>query len=103
MIMFVALAAAIAIFYQNILALGFSLASLNIMLFPVVFGTLYWTLKQRAVFWSLLLGFLSVVVLFATNALSPETAVISLPVVLFSLLALEWLWRKRERVPSHVV
>jgi SSS family solute:Na+ symporter len=55
MILFIALASLIAILYQNILALGFSLASLNLALFPVVFGSLYWKLKQRAVFWSLVL------------------------------------------------
>jgi Na+/proline symporter len=85
MITFILLASLVAIFYQNILALGFSLASLNLALFPVVFGSLYWKLKQRAVFWSLVLGFLSIVVLFVANQLNPQNAVISLPVVLFSL------------------
>ncbi len=86
MILFILLAALIAIFYQNILALGFSLASLNLSLFPVVFGSLYWKLKQQAVFWSLILGFVSIVVLFTFNQLNPQNAIISLPVVLFSLI-----------------
>ncbi len=86
MIFFIILAALIGIFYQNILALGFSLASLNLMLFPIVFGSLYWKLKENAVFWSLILGFLSVAILFAGNYLNPETSIISLPVVLISLL-----------------
>ena len=93
MIIFIAIASLIAIFYQNILALGFSLASLNLALFPVVFGSLYWELKQRAVFWSLVLGFVSIVVLFAFNQLNPQNAVISLPVVLFSLLISQKLFR----------
>src|SRR3989344_3582268 len=80
MIIFIILASLIAIFYQNILALGFSLASLNLALFPVVFGSLYWKLKQRAVFWSLALSFASVAALFAAAVLTPETAVVSLPV-----------------------
>jgi len=93
MIIFIILASLIAIFYQNILALGFSLASLNLALFPVVFGSLYWKLKQRAVFWSLVLGFLSILVLFVANQLNPHNAVISLPVVLFSLLIFQKLFR----------
>lgn len=86
MILFIVLAILVGIFYQNILTLGFSLASLNLALFPIVFGSLYWKLKQRAVFWSLVFGFVSILVLFAANQLNPENAVISLPVVLFSLL-----------------
>lgn len=93
MVLFISLAALIAIFYQNILSLGFSLASLSLALFPVVFGSLYWMLKRRAVFWSLVLGFLSVLVLFFTNQLNPENAIISLPVVLFSLLILQRIFK----------
>lgn len=86
MIGFVALVSVTAIFYQNILSLGFSLGALNLALFPVVFGSLYWKLKESAVFWSLVLAFLSVIVLFSINRLTPETAALSLPVALFSLL-----------------
>ncbi len=93
MILFIVLAALIAIFYQNILALGFSLASLNLALFPVVFGSFYWKLKHNAVFWSLVLGFLSVVMLFALNMLTPETAAISLPVAFVTLLVFQKLFK----------
>lgn len=93
MVLFIVLAALVGIFYQNILALGFSLASLNLMLFPIVFGSLYWKLKESAVFWSLILGFLSVAVLFAGNWLNPETSIVSLPVVLVSLLIFQKLLR----------
>jgi len=93
MVVFILLGAIVAIFYQNILALGFSLASLNLALFPVVFGSLYWKLKQRAVFWSLVLGFLSIVVLFFANQLNPQNAILSLPVVLFSLLVLQKIFK----------
>src|SRR3989344_3676000 len=93
MILFIVLAILVSIFYQNILTLGFSLASLNLALFPIVFGSLYWKLKQRAVFWSLVLGFLSIVILFAFNQLDPQNAVISLPVVLFSLLIFQKFFR----------
>ncbi|OGI76329.1 hypothetical protein A3C57_00915 [Candidatus Nomurabacteria bacterium RIFCSPHIGHO2_02_FULL_33_12] len=93
MVVFILLGALVAIFYQNILALGFSLASLNLALFPVVFGSLYWKLEQRAVFWSLVLGFLSIVVLFFANQLNPQNAILSLPVVLFSLLVFQKIFK----------
>lgn len=92
MIFFVAAAIITGILYQNILALGFSLASLNLALFPVVFGALYWKLKQRAVFWSLVFGFLSILILFFTEQLNPQNAVLSLPVVLASLVIFQKLF-----------
>ena len=94
MVFFIAIAVIIGIFYQNILALGFSLASLNLALFPIVFGSLYWKLKEKAVFWSLILGFISIAILFVANQLNPQNAVISLPVVLFSLLVFQKLFKK---------
>ena len=99
MILFIVLAILVGIFYQNILTLGFSLASLNLALFPIVFGSLYWKLKQRAVFWSLVLGFLSIVILFFANQLNPQNAVLSLPVVLFSLLVFQKLF-KADVIPN---
>lgn len=101
MVLFVAVSAFIAIFYQNILALGFSLASLNLALFPVVFGSLYWALKQRAVFWSLVLGLLSVFALFAANQLNPQNSIISLPVVLFSLLIFQKLFKEKTAIVTR--
>ena len=102
-ILLIALAVLIGIFYQNILALGFSLASLGLALFPVIFGSLYWKLKQRAVFWSLVIGFLSIVILFAANQLNPENAVISLPVVLFSLLIFHKLFKTATPLQNKIV
>lgn len=96
MVFFIVLAVIIGIFYQNILALGFSLASLNLALFPIVFGSLYWKLKEKAVFWSLVLGFISIVILFVANQLNPQNAVISLPVVLVALLVFQKLYGKKN-------
>lgn len=85
-IFFIILAIIIGIFYQNIMTLGLSLASLNLMLFPIVFGSLYWKLKRSAVFWSLIIGFISILGLFAGNYLDPQTSVISLPATLIFLV-----------------
>jgi Na+/proline symporter len=90
MIIFVLAAIIVAILYQKILSIAFSLASLNLALFPVVFGTLFWQLKEKAVFWSLILSLLSVVIISITYSLTPETASISLPVALFSLIVLQF-------------
>src|SRR3989338_6582931 len=100
MVVFIVLAILVGIFYQNILTLGFSLASLNLALFPIVFGSLYWKLKQQAVFFSLVLGFLSIVVLFFANQLNPQNAILSLPVVLFSLLIFQKLFKTDPLVGS---
>ena len=93
MVLFIALAIFVGTLYQNILALGFSLASLNLALFPIVFGSLYWKLKEKAVFWSLVLGFISIVILFVANQLNPQNAIISLPVVLASLFIFQKLFK----------
>lgn len=95
MVVLIILVSLIAIFYQDILSLGFSLASLNLALFPVVFGSLYWKLKESAVFWSLTLAFVSVLILFFANALTPETALISLPVSLFSLIIFQKIFKTK--------
>ena len=95
-VLFVVLGVAIAILYQDILALGFSLASLSLALFPAVFGSLYWKLDDRAVAWSLALALLSVAALFLFHALTPATAVVSLPVALVTLCFFQWIWASKR-------
>lgn len=82
-------AAVVGVFYQAIIDLGLSLASLNLALFPVVFGSLFWKLKEKAVYWSLLVTFAFVLVLFLGNYLTPSTASLSLPVALVALVVLQ--------------
>lgn len=100
MITLVFTAMLIAIFYQNILHLGLALASLNLALFPVVFGTLHWTLKKMAVFWSLVCAYASVVILFFLGSLTPELAIISLPVALFSLLVFQKIFKTDSAITA---
>ncbi len=85
MILFVIIAVLIGIYYQNIIALGLSLGSLSLALFPSIISSFYWKIKEKAVFWSLLLSILSVLILFITNAVTPENISIVLPVSLISL------------------
>lgn len=90
-LLFLLTAAAVAILYQNIIALGLSLASLCITLFPAIFGSLFFRLSDRAVAWSLILAILSVLILFLGGWLSPATVPIALPVALVSLLIFQGL------------
>lgn len=88
MVSFVVFAILIGLLYQDIITIGLSLASIGVALCPAIFGSFFWKLNDHAVFWSLILSLLSVVSLFVLKALSPETALISLPVALISLLIL---------------
>jgi SSS family solute:Na+ symporter len=96
MLGFVLLAMTIAVFYQKILALAFSLASLNLALFPVVFGSLLWKLKEKAVLWSLIVTLGFVICLCTAQSLTPETASLSLPVAVLMLLVFHVLFRKKQ-------
>lgn len=95
-VLFVAVAVLIGIFYQNIIALGLSMGSLGLALFPVIIGAFYWKLNKKAVFWSLVLAVLSVVVLFVGNAINPQNVAIVLPVSLISLFVLQKFFKRRE-------
>jgi SSS family solute:Na+ symporter len=96
MVAFVMIAMSVAAAFQNILALAFALASLNLALFPVVFASFYWKLKESAVFWSLIFTFVGVGAIAATRPLTPETAALSFPLALFSLIVLQLFWRKKS-------
>lgn len=96
MVVFVAIAVLIGISYQNIIALGLSLGSLALSLFPITIGSFYWKLNEKAVFWSLTLAIVSVVILFVGSALNPENTAIVLPVALISLLILQKVFKKKE-------
>lgn len=95
--LFIAIAVIIGILYQDIIALGLSLASLSLALFPPTFASLFWKLSDRAVVWSVGLAALSVVPLLATGMLTPETSVIPLPVSLVSLLVFQGFARWRQK------
>lgn len=89
MLCFIALAILIGLLYQDIIAIALSLASIGVALCPAIIGSFYWKLNDTAVSVSLALSFVSVIILFALKALTPETALISLPVALVSLLILQ--------------
>lgn len=100
MVLFVLLAVTIGVAYQDITALGFSLASLSLALFPPTFGSLFFKLSDRAVAWSIGIAAFSVLLLFLTGTLTPATSAVSLPVSLGALLVLQvpdWVNRRAIR------
>ena len=96
MLLFVLVTIIIAISYQNIIALGLSMGSLSLTLFPAILGSFYWKLNERAVFWSLLLSFVSVIIIFIADKVTPENAVISLPVALIALVFLQKMFNQKK-------
>jgi SSS family solute:Na+ symporter len=94
--LFIGIAVIIGILYQDIIALGLSLASLSLALFPPTFGSLFWKLSDRSVAWSVGIAALSVVPLLVTDILTPETSVLPLPVSLVALLIFQGIaqWRR---------
>ncbi len=99
MILSVAVVVIVALVYQDIITLGFSFSGVVIALIPIVIGSLHWNLNRNAVFLSLLLGLLTVVVLFFMGQISPQTVVFTLPVTLVSLLVFQSVfWLKDRKV-----
>lgn len=96
MLFFVAITVIIAIFYQDIIALGLSMGSLSLALFPAVLGSFHWKLNEKAVFWSLVLSFISVIIIFIADKVNPENAAISLPVALITLVVLQKIFNRKK-------
>jgi len=70
----------IAIFVSNILLLLFALISLALATSPVIIGSLFWKIKNNAAFLSMLAGLITFVVLMISGKLTPDTAIVTLPV-----------------------
>lgn len=105
--LFIGLGVITAIFSQDIVALGLSLASLSLALFPPTFGSLFFTLSDRAVAWSVGLATLSIVPFLATGTLTPETSIIPLPIACICLFLFQYIsrWKrqaKKSDFPQHV-
>lgn len=94
MIGFVVAAIVIATTYQQIMHIALALGSLNLALFPVVFATLFWRLKESAVFWSLIVVMAAVIGLAMMKSLDPATAALSLPVAAIALILFQLILKK---------
>ena len=93
MISLIVLAGGISIVYQDILTIGFAIGGIGIALAPALLLSFRYKLHDRAVGGSLFLAFLSIVILFVLDDLSPETALLSLPVAFLSLLLFQGIAR----------
>jgi len=76
----------VAIFVQNIIDIVFSVVAIGLALSPALVGSFIWNLKEKAVFYSILLGFLSAIILVIVGYITPETSVVTLPVSLIVLI-----------------
>jgi Na+/proline symporter len=94
------IAASVAMFYQQIVQIAFSMASLNLGLVPVVFASFLFKLNRTAVFCTLILVCLSVIALASTLTLNPETSIITLPTAFIALPVFELIarwWNRRTK------
>jgi SSS family solute:Na+ symporter len=98
----VVVTAGIAMRYQQIVQIAFSMASLNLGLVPVVFASFFFKLNRTAVFITLILVCLSVIALASTLTLNPENSIITLPTAFVALpvfeLVARW-WNRRTPSP----
>ena len=101
-VLFIVVAILTGLYYQDIVTLGLSLASLSLALFPSTFASLFWKVSDRAAVWSISIAAVSVVPLLATGTLTPETSIISLPVSLIALLFFQGIarWRQMRMLTS---
>ena len=102
MLLFTCITVIIAIFYQNIIALWLSLWSLSLALFPSILGSFYWKLNSKAVFWSLILSFVSVIIIFIADKVTPENAAISLPVSLITLVTFQMVFKHKSSIINNI-
>lgn len=83
-----------ALFIKNIIDVVFALLSLGLCLAPAIIGSFYMNLKKKAVFLSILMGFVSVLLLVVIQIISEETAVISLPISFIFLIIGQYIFKK---------
>lgn len=76
----------LAIFIQNIIDVIFSVVSIGLAIAPAMVASFFWNLKEKAVFYSILLGFLSAIFLILIGYISPETSIVTFPVSLIVLI-----------------
>ena len=96
MIVLVFIAMLIAIFVRDIVTVLFGLASFGLSLSPAIVGSLFWKLKPKAVFFSMLGGVLAFAVLIVTGQFNPDNAVASLPAALIFLIIGQMIFKGSE-------
>jgi len=83
-----------AIFIQNIINVVFSVVAIGLALAPALIGSFIWRLKEKAVFYSILIGLLSAIVLIIIGYITPETSIVTLPVAIVVLISGQIFFKK---------
>ncbi|MBD3253075.1 hypothetical protein GF386_05050 [Candidatus Pacearchaeota archaeon] len=86
----------IAIFIQDIIDVVFSVVAIGLTLGPALVGSFFFDLKENAVFYSILLGFLSAIFLILIGYITPETSIITLPVSFIVLILCQIFQKNRK-------
>ncbi|MFH1744974.1 MAG: sodium:solute symporter family protein [bacterium] len=76
----------VAVFIQNIISIALAFGSVSLALTPSLIGSFHFKLKSKAVFWSILMGIVSVILILASGYITPESSIVSLPVALVVLI-----------------
>ncbi|HLC75637.1 MAG TPA: sodium:solute symporter family protein [Candidatus Peribacterales bacterium] len=97
MVTIIILAVFISIVSQDILTIGFALGGIGISIAPAVLLSFSYRLNDRAVGASLFLAVMSVIPLFVLDILSPETALIPLPIAFLFLLVFQGVARCSQK------
>src|SRR3989344_1199592 len=96
MIILVFVAVFIAIFVRDIITVLFGLASFGLSLSPAIVGSLFWRLKPKAVFISMLGGVITFFTLIAIGQFNSDNAVATLPGALFFLIVGQIIFKDSE-------
>ncbi len=80
------LSMAVAIFVSEILLVLFGLISLILCVSPSIIASLFWKLKNKAVFLSMIGGVAALIILILIGKFNPNTSVITLPAAILFLI-----------------
>jgi Na+/proline symporter len=86
LLVLIIIAIAMAVFIQDIINVIFSVVALGLSLGPALFGSLFWKLKERAVFYSIIIGMAAAGMMICLGTVGPEASIISFPIALITLI-----------------
>jgi len=84
----------VAIFVSQILIVLFGLVSLILSVSPAVIASLFWKLKNNAVFISMIGGVAAFIALIFTGTFNPDNAIVSLPAAILFLIIGQIIFKK---------
>lgn len=94
LIILAAISMLIAIFISDIILLLFALISLALVVSPIIISSLFWKIKNNAAFLSMLAGLVVFIALMISGELTPDTAIVTLPVAVVFLVIGQLIFKK---------